>query len=123
MTTPKTIDNRPCTRRVAVVIGAGVAGCQAARALLRAGYDILVLEQGRGLGGVWRRNYHSFGLQGQQRVAQTSCTAQQEYPILGACSQHSFSKPASCLPCSGNGQKPEGLQGFTQVPGARTPIR
>ncbi|GIL69701.1 hypothetical protein Vretimale_10195 [Volvox reticuliferus] len=50
-------------RKLAVVIGAGVAGCQAARALLRAGYDALILEQGRGLGGVWRRNYHSFGLQ------------------------------------------------------------
>ncbi|GLC46080.1 monooxygenase [Pleodorina starrii] len=51
------------SRKLAAVIGAGVAGCQAARALLRVGYDVLVLEQGRGLGGVWRRNYHSFGLQ------------------------------------------------------------
>ena len=52
------------SRKLAVVVGAGVAGCQSARALLRAGYDVLVLEQGRGLGGVWRSNYHSFGLQG-----------------------------------------------------------
>ncbi|KAG2431860.1 hypothetical protein HXX76_009353 [Chlamydomonas incerta] len=50
-------------RKLALVIGAGVAGCQAARALLRAGYDVLVLEQGRGVGGVWRRNYHGFALQ------------------------------------------------------------
>ncbi|PNW70719.1 hypothetical protein CHLRE_17g731700v5 [Chlamydomonas reinhardtii] len=50
-------------RKLALVIGAGVAGCQAARALLRAGYDVLVLEQSRGVGGVWRRNYHGFALQ------------------------------------------------------------
>ncbi|KAG2454395.1 hypothetical protein HYH02_001418 [Chlamydomonas schloesseri] len=50
-------------RKLALVIGAGVAGCQAARALLRAGYDVLVLEQGLGVGGVWRRNYHGFALQ------------------------------------------------------------
>ncbi len=42
-------------RKLALVVGAGVGGCQAARALLRAGYDVLVLEQGPGVGGVWRR--------------------------------------------------------------------
>ncbi|GLI62580.1 hypothetical protein VaNZ11_005254 [Volvox africanus] len=67
------------SRKLAVVVGAGVAGCQAARALLRAGYDALILEQGRGLGGVWRRNYHSFGLQ-----VPFSCYTFPEFPYCKA---------------------------------------
>lgn len=51
-------------RPLAVVIGAGVAGLQSARALLRSGYQVVVLEQGRGPGGTWRRNYSNFSCQG-----------------------------------------------------------
>ena len=47
-----------------VVIGAGVAGLQAARQLLAAGYSVLVLEASEDVGGVWRQNYQGFGLQG-----------------------------------------------------------
>jgi phytoene dehydrogenase-like protein len=50
-----------------VVIGAGVAGLQTARALTKAGLSVLVLEQGHHLGGVWARGYSGFGLQGEYR--------------------------------------------------------
>jgi cation diffusion facilitator CzcD-associated flavoprotein CzcO len=41
----------------AIVVGAGVAGLQACRALAKRGFDVLVLEQSSGVGGVWSRNY------------------------------------------------------------------
>lgn len=37
----------------ACVIGAGISGISAARALRAAGFDVVVLEKGRNLGGVW----------------------------------------------------------------------
>jgi phytoene dehydrogenase-like protein len=52
-----------------VVIGAGVAGLQTARALSKAGMSVLVLEQSRDLGGVWARGYSGFGLQGELVVS------------------------------------------------------
>ena len=87
----------PCAGvRKLLVIGAGVAGLQAAKHLRQAGYSVLLLEQADDVGGVWVRNYHDFGLQG-------GCTA--------ACVGRSRSRPsmvpappaagassASCLP-------------------------
>jgi dimethylaniline monooxygenase (N-oxide forming) len=48
----------------AIVVGAGVAGLQTARALLKHGFSVTVLEQSGEVGGVWSRNYAHFGLQG-----------------------------------------------------------
>lgn len=39
-------------------VGAGVAGLQAARHLLSAGFSVMVIEQNAELGGTWLRNYH-----------------------------------------------------------------
>lgn len=41
-----------------VVVGAGAAGLQCARALLRTGLSVTVLEQADGLGGFWAKNYY-----------------------------------------------------------------
>lgn len=41
------------TVRSVCVIGAGISGVSAARALRAAGFDVLVLEKGRNVGGVW----------------------------------------------------------------------
>jgi len=49
--------------RKVLVVGAGVAGLQTARHLLKAGFDVLVLESSDDVGGVWRSNYSGFGLQ------------------------------------------------------------
>mmetsp|Transcript_4229 Transcript_4229/g.7522 ORF Transcript_4229/g.7522 Transcript_4229/m.7522 type:complete len:908 (-) Transcript_4229:593-3316(-) len=46
-----------------LVIGAGVAGIQAAKALLQEGFKVLVIEREGDVGGVWVRNYVGFGLQ------------------------------------------------------------
>ena len=48
-------------KRVAV-LGAGVAGLQAALQLKLAGKEVVVFEQSSGVGGVWRANYADFGL-------------------------------------------------------------
>ena len=50
-----------------VVVGAGVAGLQTARAFLKRGFDVLVLEQSDDVGGLWAKRYHgsSFGVQGE----------------------------------------------------------
>ena len=45
------------------VIGAGVAGLQAANELRKAGLEVKVFEKSAGLAGVWRENYDDFGLQ------------------------------------------------------------
>jgi len=45
------------------VIGAGVAGLQMARALLAHGLEVTVFEKAPQVGGVWRENYHSYGVQ------------------------------------------------------------
>jgi len=49
-------------KRVAV-LGAGVAGLQAAQQLKLAGKEVVVFEKSSGVGGVWRANYADFGLQ------------------------------------------------------------
>jgi dimethylaniline monooxygenase (N-oxide forming) len=45
------------------VIGGGVAGLNAARALTAGGYKVVLFEAAPELGGVWRSNYSGFGLQ------------------------------------------------------------
>ena len=45
------------------VIGAGVAGLQAARSLRARGLDVTLFEAAPKVGGVWRSNYAAFGLQ------------------------------------------------------------
>jgi len=41
-----------------LVVGAGIAGLQTARALLKRGFDVLVLEQSDDIGGLWSKRYH-----------------------------------------------------------------
>ena len=45
------------------VIGAGVAGLQAANELRKAGFEVKIFEKSEGVAGVWRANYADFGLQ------------------------------------------------------------
>lgn len=45
------------------VIGAGVAGLQAANELRKAGFEVKIFEKSAGVAGVWRTNYADFGLQ------------------------------------------------------------
>ena len=45
------------------IIGAGVAGLQAANELRKAGLEVKVFEKSAGLAGVWRENYDDFALQ------------------------------------------------------------
>ncbi|KAG1673662.1 hypothetical protein FOA52_013327 [Chlamydomonas sp. UWO 241] len=49
--------------RKVLVVGAGVAGLQAARHLLSAGFKVVVLEATEDVGGVWRQNYVGYKLQ------------------------------------------------------------
>ena len=53
--------------RSAAVLGAGVAGLAAARALHARGFDVTVFEARDELGGVWANNYHSL------RVLEPNC--------------------------------------------------
>ena len=39
------------------IIGAGVSGLQCARAILKTGLDVVVLDRQQELGGVWAANY------------------------------------------------------------------
>eukprot|EP00658_Telonema_sp_P-2_P084099 TRINITY_DN9245_c0_g1_i6.p1 TRINITY_DN9245_c0_g1~~TRINITY_DN9245_c0_g1_i6.p1 ORF type:complete len:680 (+),score=126.56 TRINITY_DN9245_c0_g1_i6:92-2131(+) len=56
-----------CTSSAAVprvaVIGGGVSGLQALRALQAKGFDVTLYEAARDVGGVWRDNYKGFGVQ------------------------------------------------------------
>ena len=45
------------------IIGAGVAGLQAASRLKIRGFDVTIFEKSDDVGGVWRSNYADFGLQ------------------------------------------------------------
>ena len=45
------------------VIGAGVAGLQVARSFRKNGFDVKVFENAPDVGGLWRENYHSYGIQ------------------------------------------------------------
>ncbi len=45
------------------IIGAGVAGLQMARACKNHGFECRVFEKAPDVGGLWRENYHSFGIQ------------------------------------------------------------
>jgi dimethylaniline monooxygenase (N-oxide forming) len=49
--------------RTVGVIGAGVAGLQMARACLAHGLKVTVFEKAPKVGGLWRENYHSYGVQ------------------------------------------------------------
>ncbi|KAG2486825.1 hypothetical protein HYH03_014508 [Edaphochlamys debaryana] len=64
VTAEATLGDRPSAEDGPVlVVGAGVAGLQAARAFLRRGTSVVVLEQSEDVGGVWIRNYQGYGLQ------------------------------------------------------------
>lgn len=49
-----------------LVIGAGVAGLQAARALLKAGFKVVVIDEQEDVGGCWLRNYAGHHLNGRE---------------------------------------------------------
>jgi phytoene dehydrogenase-like protein len=49
--------------KTVAIIGGGVAGLQAARAASGYGFKTVVFEQSTDIGGVWRSNYHNFGVQ------------------------------------------------------------
>ena len=51
------------TRKKIVIVGGGVAGLQTAKVLSGHGHDCTVFEKSESIGGVWRSNYSSFGLQ------------------------------------------------------------
>jgi len=52
------------------VIGAGVSGLQMARALLAHGYQVTVFDKALKVGGLWRENYHSYGVQVPKQLFQ-----------------------------------------------------
>ena len=45
------------------IVGAGVAGIQTAKVLAEYGHECHVFEKTQDFCGVWRSNYHGFGLQ------------------------------------------------------------
>ena len=51
------------TRKKIAIVGGGVAGLQTAKVLSGHGHDCTVYEKSSSIGGVWRSNYSSFGLQ------------------------------------------------------------
>ena len=51
-------------KAVVVVVGGGVAGLQTARALIRLGVAVVVLEEAPTVGGCWRESYQGSRLQG-----------------------------------------------------------
>ena len=53
----------PFPRMRVCIVGAGVAGLQAADHLARDGHECVVFDKGGDVGGVWRENYDGFGLQ------------------------------------------------------------
>ncbi|KAG2482298.1 hypothetical protein HYH03_018762 [Edaphochlamys debaryana] len=53
----------PGLLRRCLVVGAGVAGLQVARQMLRLGAQVLVLESSASVGGVWSANYVGYALQ------------------------------------------------------------
>ena len=57
-----------------LVVGAGIAGLQTARALLKRGFDVLVLEQTDDIGGLWSKRYHgaNVGMQGMEAKVATA---------------------------------------------------
>jgi dimethylaniline monooxygenase (N-oxide forming) len=65
----------PPPRRVAV-IGAGVAGLQALRALKARGLNVTALEASPTVGGVWKENYANFGVQVPKQLYEF-----QDYPM------------------------------------------
>lgn len=48
-----------------LIVGAGVAGLQTARALDKQGIAFTILERSDDVGGVWRDNYEGYALQGR----------------------------------------------------------
>ena len=50
------------------IIGAGCAGLQAIRALRAAGHEAIAFEKGPTVGGLWRENYASYGVQVPQQL-------------------------------------------------------
>lgn len=59
---PRSTTEYTAVKRVGI-IGAGVAGLQAARMLSKVGKQCVIFEKSKDVGGVWRENYADFGLQ------------------------------------------------------------
>jgi len=60
---PGVVSNDFADVRTVGVIGAGVAGLQMTRALIAHGYEVKVYDRAPKVGGLWRENYHSYGVQ------------------------------------------------------------
>jgi dimethylaniline monooxygenase (N-oxide forming) len=65
----------PPPRRVAVV-GAGIAGLQAVRALKAKGFDVTAYDGASTVGGLWKANYAGFGVQVPKQLFEF-----QDYPM------------------------------------------
>ena len=50
-------------RKKIAIVGGGVAGLQTAKVLSGHGHECIIYEKSSAIGGVWRSNYSSFGLQ------------------------------------------------------------
>lgn len=70
-----TTTSPPPPLRVAVV-GAGVAGLQAVRALTAQGFDVTAFEGASTVGGLWKANYSNFGVQVPKQLYEF-----QDYPM------------------------------------------
>jgi dimethylaniline monooxygenase (N-oxide forming) len=67
----------PPPRRVEVaVVGAGVAGLQAVRALKAQGLDVMAFDSASTVGGLWKANYANFGVQVPKQLYEF-----QDYPM------------------------------------------
>lgn len=57
------VDAATAPRKRIAIVGGGVAGLQTAKVLSGHGHECTIYEKSSAIGGVWRSNYSSFGLQ------------------------------------------------------------